>query len=356
MSNDLALPPLLTYSDDVLYNWTYLNPPSPIIPQSDSDPEHILQPIPTLDNLRCQTLFTSTNDEAEFYLTSARIELRGVAALSLMSAIMDEAFIGDSLALRRIAAYLHRLAGVINELKRILLSVREGCDPDFFYHKIRPWFKGEDSMNGGRQWVFEGIKESQYAHLKQPTELSGPSAGQSSLIHAIDIFLGVDHYSPAPVPTASSSAPTTPQQDHSQSSASENNKPTFMSRMQRYMPRYHRAFLQHLTSKRPLRSLIEAESVSGRQENSELLQGYNAAVSALREFRDAHLRIVALYIIGPSRRVDAGKRAPELAGTSPEDSNAEKGTGGTNAMTFLKGVRDRTAQAVISNPDLNKIV
>lgn len=71
VSTQLQLPPVLTYSDNVLYNWDFLHT-SP----ADDD---IMQPSP--DNLRCQTTFTSTPDEAAFYLTCARIELRGVAAL-----------------------------------------------------------------------------------------------------------------------------------------------------------------------------------------------------------------------------------------------------------------------------------
>ena len=86
--NYLQLPPVLTYSDDVLYNWA-LRRPEPLVPA------------PSLDNLRCLTLFTGTRDEEEFYLASSRIELRGVEALSLMRAMMDEAFVGDDIAVGR---------------------------------------------------------------------------------------------------------------------------------------------------------------------------------------------------------------------------------------------------------------
>jgi indoleamine 2,3-dioxygenase len=67
VSAQLQRPSILTYSDDVLYNWK--------TPSIDSPP--------TLDNLRCQTLFTSTTEESEFSLTSARTELKGVVALEL---------------------------------------------------------------------------------------------------------------------------------------------------------------------------------------------------------------------------------------------------------------------------------
>ena len=189
VSTQLQLPPVLTYSDDVLYNWTYKNP------VSDSP----LTSAPALDNLRCLTLFTGTRDEEEFYLSSARIELRGVEALALMRAMMDEAFVGDSIALRRITGYLHTLAGVIADLTRILESLRDGVDPQLFYHTIRPWFSGADSDTQGRPWIFEGMELD--PSLKPPVELSGPSAGQSSLIHALDIFLGIDRYSHSHFPT-----------------------------------------------------------------------------------------------------------------------------------------------------------
>ncbi|OSX57566.1 hypothetical protein POSPLADRAFT_1155818 [Postia placenta MAD-698-R-SB12] len=292
VSAQLQLPPVLTYSDDVLYNWAYKSPPSSDRP---------LAP-PALDNLRCLTLFTGTRDEEEFYLASARIEFRGVEALGLMRAIMDEAFLGDATAVRRITAYLHALARVTADLTAILAAVRDGCDPATFYHDIRPWFKGADS-DPRRRWVFDGLERD--PALKQPLELSGPSAGQSALIHALDVFLGVDH-----------SAPGT-------------RAVPFLTRMQSYMPRHHRAFLRHLgASPRPLRALVQASR------DAALVGAYNAAVGALKVFRDEHVRIVALYILGPSRRAGA-PGAPA------------KGTGGTDAFKFVQGVRNQTAGALL---------
>lgn len=303
----IQLPPVLTYSDDVLYNWA-LKVPDPT------------SATPALDNLRCLTLFTGTRDEEEFYLASARIELRGVEALTLMRATMDEAFVGDAIAMQRITSYLHSLAGVISDLTTLLLSVRDGCDPQVFYNEIRPWFRGADSDKPQRKWVFEGLET--HPELKEPTELSGPSAGQSSLIHALDVFLGVDRYSHASHVTGK------PATENADPLADKPSVP-FLTRMQSYMPRHHRAFLKHLSSDpRPLRGLVETAA------NTELTAAYNTAVQALKVFRDAHVRIVALYIVGPSR---AGKR--------PEGETA--GTGGTSAIKFVKGVRDQTAGAII---------
>lgn len=347
----LQLPPVLTYSDDVLYNWAFRSPPASDV---------LFSPKAELHNLRCLTLFTGTRDEEEFYLSSARIELRGVEALSLMRAIMDEAFVGDEIAHRRITNYLHILAGVIGDMEKLLAGVRDGCDPTIFYNEIRPWFKGADSDTLGRKWIFDGLELD--PTLQEPTELSGPSAGQSSLIHALDVFLGVDRYSHSNFHThgssSSSSAPSTSAPAKEEGSGSAHTPRTtppspststsnlsqapakpkipFLDRMQLYMPRHHRAFLRHLQSNpRPLRKLVE------QADDEALREAYDAAVTALKEFRDEHVRIVASYILLPSRR---------RAQLREDREGVPLGTGGTDAFQFVKGVRDQTAGALLGKP------
>jgi indoleamine 2,3-dioxygenase len=353
----LQLPPVITYSDDVLYNWALKVPST--------------EPTPALDNLRCLTLFTGKRDEEEFYLASARIELRGVDALEIMRATMDELFVGDDLAARRITRYLHSLVRVIDDLARLLLSMREGCEPETFYHEIRPWFNGADS--GSHKWTFEGL--DRHPELAFPTELSGPSAAQSSLVHSLDAFLGINH-TPSP---PSSSSPSTPNFEPSSSAPEAASsishvppKVPFLTRMRAYMPRHHRNFLRHLVAApRPLRAEV------ARMGDAALTEAYNAAVDALRRFRDAHLRIVAMYIVGPSRRGPPHARAPIArfpAGSASEACESQgqmgmgiametgptststptgmlRGTGGTDLVRFLKGVRDRTSEAAIGRGD-----
>ncbi|KAG1852990.1 Indoleamine 2,3-dioxygenase [Suillus tomentosus] len=307
ISNHLQLPPVVTYSDNVLYNWDVIHPRA----QTELGFE-----APALDNLRSQDTFSGTIDEQEFYLASARIELRGVEALELMRATMDELFVGDKIAIRRITAYLYKLASVVRDLTTILLDVRKGCDPNTFYHSIRPWFRGADSDPAHRKWVFEGVEE-------QPTDLSGPSAGQSALIHALDVFLGLDNCNVVEGGVA-------PDQR------------TLLRRMQTYMPRYHRNFLRHLsTNPRPVRTFVMQT-----RSDMNLLDAYNSAVQSVKEFRDAHIKIVAIYIIAP-----AARERTELEHADPEAKEVEKqvlkGTGGTDLVRFLKGVRDKTAEAVV---------
>ncbi|KAF8972322.1 Indoleamine 2,3-dioxygenase [Flammula alnicola] len=305
ISKELDLPPVLTFSDTVLYNWDYRTSPE----SADETPDK--------NDIRTQTMFTALVDEEEFYLCSARIELRGVEVLELMRVTMDETFVGDAIAVQRIKDYLHTIANVIDELRVLLLDVKKRCDPDAYYNQVRPWFRGEDSSEKTRKWVFEGIEA--YPELRVPPELSGPSAGQSSMVHVLDIFLGVDHQATSP------------------------GQPPFMSRMQSYMPKNHRLFLDHLKANpRPLRTFVMDAN------DDELLSAYNLAVMALKRFRDAHMIIAALYILGPSRR--AARLVSQADSNIREEVTAKapmKGTGGTDLVKFLKDTRTRTSETLI---------
>lgn len=299
VSQHLNLPSILTYSDTVLYNWDLVKPSA--------------DPTPGLFNIRSQELFTGTNDEQEFYLTSARIELRGVEALELMRESMDELFVGDDIAVQRVCGYLEQLAVVINDLRELLMHVKEGCNPTVFNDEIRPWFRGRDSDPAQRPWVFEGIEE---AGIPYPTEMSGPSAAQSSLIHVLDIFLGVVQYSHKETITGQS--------------ADVPAKRAFLDRMRAYMPRHHRNFLAHLAANpRPLRQTVIERG------DAKFEAAYNTAVKALKTFRDSHITIVMAYIIEPSKK------------SQKESDGPLKGTGGTNLAEFLREVTEGTGGAVL---------
>lgn len=116
----------LTYADCVLWNF-YLNDPS--------------QPL-TVSNIRIRDLFTKDPQEEHFFLTSARIEVRGFEAIQLM---------GDAIAMVHRAAVsdqpvnescfedtLSRLSRVIDDLTKILWAVRDACGYQFFYWVFRP--------------------------------------------------------------------------------------------------------------------------------------------------------------------------------------------------------------------------
>ncbi|KAK0536054.1 hypothetical protein OC834_001312 [Tilletia horrida] len=236
LSAKLDLPPILTYATTVLWNWGLVDPRKPA-----SAP----------GNLRILTTFTGTRSEEWFYATSALIELRGVEALTLMRRSLDEAFLADSLALRRLALFLQRLAIVIADLERVLAEVRRECDPAMFYFAIRPWFRAADDPAG---WHYEGVDPP---GVRRP--LTGPSAGQSSLIHALDQFLAVEHSAadePAPSPPAGSTAAAA---SKTKTAPPPPSNATFMQRMSLYMPGHHRRFLEHLRQMNVRHSMLESQ-------------------------------------------------------------------------------------------------
>ncbi|KAG8868787.1 hypothetical protein FRC20_002785 [Serendipita sp. 405] len=248
VSKLLDIAPVLTFADTVLWNHE-------IIHNEDEDDTEVCgkdrryTPL-TRENIRPLTLFTRGPDEANFYGCCAEIELRGVEALRAIAYFYDSVMTKtnsttivpfasmDDETLEKAAECLNTVAGVIRDLTSILQSVRPICDPHAFYNSVRPWFRGSDpsppvprspspgrsqgtcesdddsgseagsihaseslttktsassqvvaTSTGQRRWIYEGVDD------QEVLELSGPSAGQSSIIHTLDIFLDVDHSS-----------------------------------------------------------------------------------------------------------------------------------------------------------------
>lgn len=347
LSKQLDIPPVLTYATSVLWNWDL----------RDSCKEF------QDDNVFVTTTFSGTTSEEHFFKTSILIEKKGVAALTLMRRSLDEAFVGDSLARRRISRNLQLLSRVVEELTKLVHDMRLGCDPSTFYWGIRPWFNGGDSfvdkITGEKGWIYEGVEEYQ----GKRKVLMGPSAGQSSLIHSLDVFLGVDH---------------SRKSENFQSASAEENA-TFMEKMQIYMPGHHRNFLTHLKSisfspekeslnddldenqsdKHPLRSLMRVQEGEKTTPAMEMMQkSYNDTLNSLKQFRDEHMRIATMYIIQQMRQTPPAEYAkldPNLItrstladGLAEEEASekAVKGTGGTDLVSFLKDCRKNTVSAL----------
>ncbi|EIW84551.1 Indoleamine 2,3-dioxygenase [Coniophora puteana RWD-64-598 SS2] len=384
VSCKMDLPPVLTYSDNVLYNWhvSETEPPkgglskgviagpaeSMLGPSSaDKDAFGFYSPkFPTVDRVTVLQTFTSTRSEEVFYLASQRVELAGARALALMETVLDELFLSDDLAFRRITSYLDSLASVIAEMQQALESLKDGCEPEVFYGEVRGWFFGEKE---GNPWVWEGAEE---AGFEKPTKTKGPSAGQSTVIHALDIFLGLGNCVATRDGDASANG----------GEASYRSPGSLLRDMQAYMPERHRALLIHLSvTPRQLRAAIDGRVASSRAMSSDdwdsesldtdtqaLLDAYNASVAAVRSLRDGHIRIVAAYIVSPAANertrltekgsakddvteletpVDIGKASRTAAQHAVKEARELKGTGGTDLVRFLKGVRDQTAHAAL---------
>lgn len=318
ISQLLGLPPVLTYSDTVLYNFLPNDPARPVS----------IYNIPTT----ALETFTNTRSEEQFYVISAQCEIAGAEALRLMRQSLDEMFLADEVAIQRLTLYLRKLAAQIDLIGDITLSMMHHIDPEEFYHLIRPWFRGGDADGpSSLGWVFSGIDAASSAEsgfINGASLFSGPSAGQSSLIHAIDIFLTVDHADHAIV------------LDGEPVGSSKPNEATFLERMLQYMPAQHRAFLQHLARHpHPLRHLVVA------RQHDKLTTAYDHALEALKRFREKHMRIVSMFIVQQARRTPSPRI--QAMGSVSAPVGELRGTGGSPLFKFLKRCRDNTTKAMI---------
>lgn len=303
VSDALGIAPVMTFADTVLWNWELIRPDMPL----------------AADNIRYVNLLSGNETERAFYASSGAVELKGVEMLQIIESFMSLPDTADVAAVNKIARDLSQLKTIIDELTEVFEGMRQTVDPKAFYWYCRPWWNGSPSGGSSKpRWVYEGVPASAAQFV------AGPSAGQSSVMHALDIFLDIDHKLaqrrlPAP---------------------SENNRRAdtgFMERMRRYMPGLHREYLQYLSaSPRSVRDVA--------QRHPSLREPYNGAVAALRHLRNVHIRIVTLYVVTQSHSAP-----PADVQMKERDGGVARGTGGMEASNLLKAGRDATSRAMIQN-------
>ncbi|KAI6045606.1 Indoleamine 2,3-dioxygenase [Pisolithus marmoratus] len=310
VSAALEIAPVLTYADTVLWNWELIDPKLPV----------------TFENMRFgRHLFSGSDAERNFYYGSARTELVAVEVLHIIHEYHNLPNVTDFQSVCKIKKLLERLAVSIEDINSSIQAMKEEVDPLMFYWEARPWWNGSGSGPDAPSWIYEGIGDT------SKLDLSGPSAGQSTAMHAIDLFLDIDHKL---------------QQRRYPAPSQENKRADhgFMDRMRRYMPGGHRKYLEWIAkSPRPVRSVAQDTPV--------IREHYNAAVSALRKLRDLHIRVACLYVVSmshtrppPTCPVSAVLRRMEREAARQGPAT---GTGGNELSVLLKAGRDATTRAVL---------
>ncbi|KNC84288.1 hypothetical protein SARC_03489 [Sphaeroforma arctica JP610] len=332
VSAHLGGKPILTHSAVVMYNWHLIDSEGPA----------------DLTNLAVNHTFNGCNDEAWFYLVTVAIEALGGPTVQ---AIVNGMHAVNELDAEKVAAHMHVLADSIESMTNIILRMFEKCDATVYYRDIRPFFggwRGNPVLPNGL--VYEGVSDI-------PFEYAGGSAGQSSLLQAIDIALGI-HHSPTNVcpmqeatvldtPSASESEPDADAEDtdtdldgnmNEEHLAKLRHTPavdaecSYMSTVRAYMPRKHRHFLSALGKAPSLHDFVKSPHGS-----DEARAAFDRAVLALSQFRTKHIQLVSTYIVIP-----ASKKSSTIA--------SYRGTGGSSIMPFLKQVRTETLTQLTQCP------
>ncbi|KAI9497173.1 Indoleamine 2,3-dioxygenase [Zychaea mexicana] len=333
IATHLGLCPVVCHAAVVLWNYKLLDNDGPI----------------DLSNLSALSTYSGSLDESWFYLVTTAIESVGAPCLSAMMSSINHVQKGDYEGL---LADLQTVLTAMKGMNDTLQRMYEKCDPYVFYWKIRPYLAGWENMaEAGLPFglIYEGVdsfwsaETDEYAdmsHLSEAERLlrqyrryAGGSAAQSSLIAALDVFLGVEHYPTGKRPQVQrpdshdqktvndryTQLPTPNPADELNKSkaASEESRPvqptfvrtnrnTFLRAMRMYMPRPHREFLEDLEHAANLRSFMmhldQQPKTKRSAEETMLLEVYNDCLAQLKSFRDIHVQIVTLYIVNQARK------------------------------------------------------
>jgi indoleamine 2,3-dioxygenase len=270
------------------------------------------------DNLVALHTATGTDDESWFLIISNAMEARAGPLIHIMLAAMEAVESDDTAA---IISGLRFFAESLVDIGRLLERMDERCNPQIFYHTIRPFLAG--SMNMEAAGLPNGVFYDEGNGKGSWRKYRGGSNGQSSLLQFCDAVLSVNH---------------------SRSGG-------FHTEMRGYMPGPHAQFLDDIESIANIRSYVDSH-----QDNVELLEAFNEAVASLKRFRDKHIALVTRYIVIPSRmgKPEKNTSRKDLASASTKIASEKGksqelvGTGGTKLIPFLRTSRDETGETAVT--------
>jgi indoleamine 2,3-dioxygenase len=122
---------------------------------------------------------------------SVAVEAKGIKLIALMR---DAFKAVAAIDVELLTALLYGFADGLSDLTMTLKRMYEHNEPDVFYHQLRPFLAG--SKNMGHAGLPNGVYYDVGDGVERPEnwlQLSGGSNAQSSLIQALDIFLGIKH-------------------------------------------------------------------------------------------------------------------------------------------------------------------
>ncbi|KAF5858777.1 hypothetical protein ETB97_003779 [Aspergillus alliaceus] len=304
LSAHFGLPPVPTYAGQVLWNYRRTEADSKPLPKSNAQP---------------LVSFTGSPEEAGFFGVVFSIEASGVPLISILLEATEATFDQDT---EQVIAYLQRATITLTDMTSILPRMYRDCSQDFFYHKLRPFLDGTDSL--ASVGLPDGVFFEEHSGGRYRKHC-GPSNAQSSLFALIDIALGVKHDQEYCV---------------KDNGDQQSTKGAYLKEMRLYMPRQHREFLAEVERMPNIRDFVRS-----RPEDVRLNSTYENCLTALLELRRAHIRMVARYVVVMAKHQQSPVMVKPDSKRGERNAAGATGTGGTNAMEFLKSVRDSVIQA-----------
>uniref|UniRef100_A0A8C9LE56 Indoleamine 2,3-dioxygenase 2 n=1 Tax=Pavo cristatus TaxID=9049 RepID=A0A8C9LE56_PAVCR len=284
VSQALGLPPILTHADFVLANWRRKDPSRPL----------------EIENLEPIISLPGGESLHGFILVTLLVEKAAVPGIKV-GCCKSHSHLTPQVFRAHLSPSLHALLLLSLQATIQAIHALQHLDDELLIF-LSGWRDNAAMPHG---LLYEGVSE-------QPMAFSGGSAAQSSVLHAFDELLGIQH---------------------SQESTA------FLHRMRDYMPPPHRAFIRDISRAPSLRQHILSSA------DLRLREAFNHCITALADFRSHHIAIVTKYIA--VAKAKAGQEEACSTGKPPAALEA-KGTGGSHIFIFLKSVRDSTREGLIS--------
>ncbi len=266
--------PMLTYASQVIYNWRRFDRQGPV----------------EVGNLHMMLNFLGGMDEEWFVTIHVHIEAVAGHALSVLIPGQEAVSRGDC---ETVVRSLDAVTDTLHEMRAVLERMTERCDPNTYYHRVRPYmfgWKNNPELPDGM--VYTGVE----AYGGRPRQFRGETGAQSAVIYAVDGFLGIEH--------------------------GYDEMRAYLMEMRDYMPAQDRHFIETVERGPSARQL----ALERGNDLPELRNAYNASVEALYEFRRLHIEYAAMYVLKPGQRENKG----------------HVGTGGTPFTVYLKKHIDET--------------
>lgn len=277
----LNVAPLLIYQFYTLRNWKRRDADGPI----------------AIENVRMIQNFNSSEMKerhaSEEWFVAVHVEIEAVASRALQAALLLDAALGrDDIDL--VGECLCRMTYTLSMMEKILARMNEGCDPETYYHHVRPYLFGWFNVPGGV--IYEGVPE-----LFGGGQLwRGQTGAQSSIAPLLDVLLCIPHEDPK---------------------LSEH-----LQIMLRYhTPQDHRELVFKLMHSFAVRRERWTALLYANGKMSEL---YKKTRRALADFRRQHYDHALTYIAKPARR--------ESEAQASSGEAVIPGTGGSDLIRSLK--------------------